>query len=93
MAVTELIVPWESRCEKVFVRQPAKYSQLINKDWRRKGWETLLFSVQVDTGGFQEDVNRIRRGSRRRLQVGCGYGDKNVIFETLNDVLVPSLGC
>ena len=66
MAVFELIVPLESRCEKVFERQPAKYSQLIKKDWRRKGWKTFLFPVNIDTRGYPEDANIVRRDIRRR---------------------------
>ena len=51
LAMIELTVPWESRCEEAFERKTAKYADLLAQ-CRALGWHSWLFPVEVGARGF-----------------------------------------
>ena len=51
LIVTELTVPWKTRCDEAYERKKAKYTELLGL-CKEKSWRTWLFQVEVGVRGF-----------------------------------------
>ena len=51
LAMIELTVPWETRCEEASERKTAKYTDLL-RQCKEQGWHSWLFPVEVGARGF-----------------------------------------
>ncbi|XP_045167230.2 uncharacterized protein LOC123530520 [Mercenaria mercenaria] len=51
LAMIELTVPWETRCEESYERKRAKYTEL-QEQCKGRGWKTWLFPVEIGSRGF-----------------------------------------
>ncbi|XP_053380041.1 uncharacterized protein LOC128548701 [Mercenaria mercenaria] len=51
LVMIELTVPWETRCDEVYERKRAKYTEL-QEQCKERGWKTWLFPVEIGSRGF-----------------------------------------
>lgn len=77
--ICELTVPWEANVEDAFARKYDKYQDLVF-DCQQRGWNTLLFPVEVGCRGL------IARSTVRFLSaIGIRGRERRMVFRSLTE--------